>query len=407
MSQIDTVKNSNAPDQIYYDICVSNFQSNATAPLPFTFNESRTIPYINLPEDYHLSILRFSIDSGTLPVFIPSIQPNQADPNLTIYSVSLSWEDPVSGVTFDFQQFIEWIPQDTSIEVPLAPSLTFNGLQLNNTGYYNCYSYSWLCFIVYEALQQCTVGLEAAINAAGVVIYPDLTYSPVLNWDSSSNRGVIYANADVYDLNAAFLVLPPVNLYFNAPLYGLFGSFPSRYLGYGQPNGKDFRILITDIGGANVLKLIPPQLPPVAPAVIITYFAIATFQETSTTSAITPIQGIVFTSNTLPIQPNQVSTPVNLQNNLQLGFVGNNAASANIITDLISDSGLYTPNLVYQPSAQYRLVTLYGNAPLTNLDISVFYRLRNGSLVPFRLQSGGTLSMKIAFLKKSSYRGKL
>lgn len=406
MSQFDTVKNGVQPDQIYYDVTVSNFQSNLVAPTAFVFNESRTIPFVGVPQDYYLSILRFSIDSGTMPVFIPSITPNSVDPNLTIYSVSMSWLDPVSGVEFNFQQFIDYIPQDLSIDVPLAPSQTFNGLQINDTGYYNVYSYSWLCYIIYVALQQCTAGLEAAIVAAGVVLYPNFTYSPVLNWDSSSNRAVLYADAQVYDLNAGFLPVPAVNLYFNAPLFGLFGSFPSRYLGYGQPFGQDHRILIVDIGGTNVSPLIPPQAPPVPPAEYFNYLAIATFQETSTTSSITPIQAIVFTSTTLPVQASQVSTPVVLQNNQQLGFFGNNAASANIITDLISDTGIYQPNLVYQPSSQYRLITLYGNSPLSNLDISVFYRLRNGSLVPFKLQSGGTLSMKISFLKKSAYYGK-
>jgi diketogulonate reductase-like aldo/keto reductase len=225
----------------------------------------------------------------------------------------------------------------------------------------------------------------------------------------STKQERIVENANVFDLNSAFLPYQAVNIYFNAPLYGLFSSFPARYLGYGQPFGKDFRILVTDIGGTNISPLIPPQVapPPLpAPQVFVNYLAIATFQETSTTSAITPIQAIVFTSTTLPVQASQVSTPVVLQNNQQLGFAGNNAASANIITDLISDTGIYQPNLVYLPSSQYRLVTLYGNSPLSNLDISVFYRLRNGSLVPFRLQSGGTLSMKISFLKKATYYGK-
>jgi hypothetical protein len=406
MSQLDTIKNSIAAEQIYFDITVSNFQSNTVAPQAFNFNESRTIPFVACPQDYFLSILRFSIDSGTLPVFIPSIQPNSANPNLTIYSVSMSWLDAVSGVTFNYQQFIEWIPQDLSIAVPVAPLNTYNGLQLNDSGYYNCYSYTWLCYVIYEALQQCTVGLEALIQAGGVAIYPDFTYSPVMNWDSSSNRAVLYANSEVFDLNSAFLTLDPVNIYFNAPLFGLFGSFPSRYLGYGQLYGKDFRILITDVGGTNISPLYPPQIV-IPPASQVSYFAIATYQETSTTSAITPIQAIVFTSTTLPIQANQVSTPVVLQNNQQLGFIGNNAASANIITDIISDTGVYIPNLVYQPSAQYRLITLYGNAPLSNLDISVFFRLRNGSLIPFKLQSGGSLTMKLAFIKKNSYVGKL
>jgi len=89
-----------------------------------------------------------------------------------------------------------------------------------------------------------------------------------------------------------------------------------------------------------------------------------------------------------------------LNDTQQIGFQGNNANIANIITDLVSETGAYRPSLVYTPNAQYRLVTLNGNRPLTNLDVQIFYRLRNSELVPFRLASGGSVTLKIAFLKK-------
>jgi hypothetical protein len=79
-----------------------------------------------------------------------------------------------------------------------------------------------------------------------------------------------------------------------------------------------------------------------------------------------------------------------------------NNATANIITDLVSDTGEYKPNLVYLPTAQYRYITLFGNTPLVNLDIQIFYKLRDGTLVPFRLTSGGTVTVKLAFIKKGS-----
>ena len=130
---------------------------------------------------------------------------------------------------------------------------------------------------------------------------------------------------------------------------------------------------------------------------------IQTFQEWSTVSAISPIQAIVFTSNTLPVESNQVSTPIVLSDNASLPYSNNNnSATIPIITDLVSDSGEYTGNIVYTPTAEYRLLTLYGNSPLFNIDLNIFYRIRNGSLVPFKLQSGGTVTLKLAFLKKST-----
>ena len=405
MSQLNTAKNDINPDQIYYDVTVSNFQSSTTNPNPFYFNDSRTVPFINKPEDYYLSILRFTVDTGTVPVFLPSIQPNQSDKDLTIYSVSMNWTDTTTGIVYSAQEYIKWQPQDTSVEEPSDPLNTFNGLQNNNTGYYNCYSYTWLCYLVFTALKAVSAKMEVLTN--GLPNQPNFTYSPIFNWDSTSQKAIIYANTETYDLNDAFYPagFSAVNIYFNAPMYGLFNSFPARYLGTGTPFGCDYRILIVDVGGVNSQLIIPPQITPVGDDPYIQYMAITCFQETATTANISPIMALVFTSNTLPIQTNQISTPLVYNNNQIIDYAGNNSATANIITDLVSDTGTYSPNLVYSPSAEYRLITMYGNAPLTNLDISIFYKIRSGALIPFRLQSGGSVTMKLSFLKKSSRKG--
>jgi len=397
MSQLDERLNKTFPDNIYYDIVVSNFQSSLVDPNPFYFNDTRTTPFIQKPEDYLLSILRFTIDTGTIPIFIPSIQPNSVDENLTIYSLSMSWTDVNSGITYQAQEYIEWQPQDLSAEVPPPPSQTTNGLQINDRGYYNCYSYQWLCYLVYVASQAVTAQMEILTN--GLPNQPDFTYAPVFNWDSTNQRCVMSANVDTYDLNDAFYPVgfSPVSIYMNNPLYALFSSFPARYLGYGQPFGSDYRILVINVGGTNIQTLIPPQ--PAVPGNV-SYEAINVYQESSTTASISPILGIVFTTNTLPILANQISTPLVYNNNQILDYAGNNSATANIVTDLVSDSGTYSPNLVYTPSAEFRRITMFGNSPLVNLDLNIFYKLRNGSLQPFRLQSGGSVTMKILFEKK-------
>jgi hypothetical protein len=126
------------------------------------------------------------------------------------------------------------------------------------------------------------------------------------------------------------------------------------------------------------------------------------YQEYPTIENWSPILAIVFVSNTLPIEPNNVSTPVVYNNNNQIVLGGNNADTANIITDLVSDTGNYRPALVYLPSSQYRYITLYGNRPLYNLDLSIFYRIKTGQLIPFTLNSGGSVTVKFAFIKKTS-----
>jgi hypothetical protein len=49
---------------------------------------------------------------------------------------------------------------------------------------------------------------------------------------------------------------------------------------------------------------------------------------------------------------------------------------------------------------------LYGNRPLFNIDLNIFWRNKFGQLIPFEINSGECVTMKVAFLKKSAYIGK-
>ena len=73
------------PNNIYYDITLTNNISSSS--IQASYNETRPIPIIKDTTDYNLSIIRFSLDTTTLPVFCPSIQINQSDVNLTNYSI--------------------------------------------------------------------------------------------------------------------------------------------------------------------------------------------------------------------------------------------------------------------------------------------------------------------------------
>jgi hypothetical protein len=399
MSQLNVVKNSVSSDQIYYDITVTNTQSTTTNPPVFYYNESRTIPFINNPQDYYLSILRFTIDTGTLPVFIPIIKTNQSNVNATIYSVTLAFTTTALGY-YEKQVFVEWIPQDTNAIVPSAPNVTSDKQQDNSTGYYNCYSYSYWTSLVYKAFYLAFDDLDThfAGDPEWIAQFP-----PIINWDTTNGQGVMYAEVAAYNFNPLYPLIPnpylnPVKIYMNAPLYSLYGSLPARVLGYeGVTGGKNFQIEVVDIGGTNYQPITIPNTSPAQ-----TYDAIVMYQEYSTVSNWTPIVAMVFVSNTLPITPNQVSTPLVFNENSQVVFGGNNSNTANIVTDLVSNNGLYKSFLVYEPAAQYRMITLNGNRPLFNLDLQVFWRDRFGGLHPVRIPSGGSVTMKIAFLKKGS-----
>ena len=121
-------------------------------------------------------------------------------------------------------------------------------------------------------------------------------------------------------------------------------------------------------------------------------------QELSTIDTWCPINGIVFTTNTLPIVINQYTSNVTLNSDRPNPEAG--ADFALIITDLQTNQQGYKPNLLYTPTAEYRRVDMTGNLGLTNIDIRVFWRAKTGQLIPMKLGCGVTASIKLLFQKK-------
>ena len=376
-------------DKIYYDITVSNISSVEAPPPILYFNETRNNPFILNPESYYLSIVRFTLDTTTLPVIQPTIQPNQPTRDLTLYSFTLSWTNPVAPFQeFNYQQFIIYQPQNLGALVPSPPSQTNTKLQNNETGYYDVYSTQYWIYLVNTALVQAYTGLNALVVGAGLVL--PSPNAPVMTWVNESDIAVL--NADNAGYNDS--VSNHIEIYMNSNMFQLFSSFPVIIYGLDSlALGKNVRIATTSLGGSNLI-----QYPPVSP----TYTAIQIIQEYTTTPVWTPITSIVFTSNTLPIIPNQVSAPLLFLNGSKFSSGGNNSNISQIITDFVGADGNYKPSITYLPTAQYRLVSLMGNTPIYNLDVEVYYKNRVGELVPFRLSSGSTATIKILFTRKGT-----
>ena len=382
--------NISTPDKIYYDIQISNIDDIDTLPPVLNFIETRNNPFLYESDKYYMSIIRFSLETPNLPVFIPTIQPApNTDINLTIYSVTLQWSNP-KNVTqiFTSQQFIRYTPQSNIATLPPNPTQTENGLQYNAGSYYNIYNYQYFIYLINNAFSSAYQELLTQITDAGLVL--PSTHSPILSWDTGNNTAIL--NCDI--LGYSTTSTNYIKIFFNTAIAQLFSSFPVLITSASSFLGLNTQIITDSYNNANVI-----QYPPYNP----TYDAIQVFQEFSTIALWSPITSIVFTSNTLPIVSNQVSTPVIYNNGNQLGSNGNNALISQVITDFISNEGIYKPNLVYEPTAQYRYIELLSNRPLNTFDLQVYWKDRQGILIPFYLSSGCTATIKVLFTKKSSF----
>jgi hypothetical protein len=302
----------------------------------------------------------------------------------------------VYGQLVVHQEYLQFNHKDKSAVVPPPPTQTWNKQPDFSTGYYNIYNFDFFIYNVNLTIIACFDNLKAKVLAIDPMAFLPPN-RPFMTWDTSNDRAVITAESQYYDQSPQNNT-PIINMYMNPPMYNLFSSFPVVIYGYeGVTLGRNFLLGMTNVGTLNQVTITVPYSNPV-----ISYNAIQTFQEYSTVSAWSPIQAIVFTSNTLPVLPNNVSPPVIYENETVVTTPSNNTATANIITDIVSNTGIYPPSILYEPSAQYRFITLFGNSPLTNIDLQIFYRLRDGSLVPFVLSSGATVSVKLGFFKKKT-----
>ena len=379
------------PDLLYYDIQIANLENQNSAPPVLTFIETRNNPFIYDTDQYQMSVIRFVLDTPNLPVFIPTIQPApNADIDLTIYSVSLQWTNPANpSQVFTQQTYIRYIPQSLVAQVPPPPSITENGLQYNLGQYYYIYNYQYFVFLINNAFISCFNALNAQVVGASLVL--PTSHPPVMSFDTMTNTAII--NCDLLGYNTAN-PSGQIGIFFNTPLSVLFSSFPVKLLSVVSNLGLNSQIITNSFQLSNVI-----QYPPFAPV----YSAIQVFQEFSTITMWCPVSSIVFTSQTLPLVSNQISTPVIYNQGSTLGSNGNNSLITQTITDFVANDAQYKPQLVYVPQAEYRMLELMSNRPLNTVDISVFWKDKTGALIPFYLASGATATIKILFRKKPQF----
>lgn len=364
------------PYHIYYDLdIINNDTTGQNPPQPLRFVEVRNNPYLMAPENYYLSVARFSLQTPSLPVWIPSAQIGQNDPDLLIYSFTLKYK------TYEYQQYVRYVPSDLSQPLP-APPITFQDLE---TAYYFVYTYQQAISMFNTALTSAVTGLNALVVAGGDAL--PSTNPPFFEFDPQALLCILNADEAGY----SDTLTNPIQIFCNAPCFTLFSTFQAIYYGYNNiTNGKNFKLIVKNINGTNELTL-----P--------TYTALQMYQEESTAALWCPINSIVFTTALVPILPELIGVPKVFNSDSDLFNTGNNSNISNILTDFIvpfEPGNTYKPNIVYTPNGEYRLMDMQGNSPLSSIELSVYWKDVFGTLHPFYLNSGCSSSIKLMFRRK-------
>ena len=349
---------------------------------------------------------------------------------------------------------VTWEP---SAAYPIPPIASLTGKNTVTFPYYYCNSYEYFVNLVNKALmtasadnynylwtQYWSTASDALKSVFFDAAYKSFPTPPFLDWNASALSADLYVNQcynNSYNNNA----VPPItwagsvgtmerpapftfNVAMNASLYALFSSFPATETILTTTTGTKEKFYVLDITSTGFPMTLPnPTInktlyssyifntliyststflytinPGTVPAFTTPYTYANQFikqsQELSTIDVWCPVNSIVFTTNTLPIVVNQFSANATINSERMSSETG--ADFALIITDLQTNQQGYKPNVLYTPTAEYRRIDMTGNNGLTNIDIRVFWRAKTGQLIPFKLSSGASTSIKLLFQKK-------
>ena len=400
-------------NHIYYNISVQDNNSGTgtvvdgvPTELPtndreliYTFNEARAQPYLSRPEDYFLSVVRFTLDSPNLPVFIPVPVVGQADVDKLIYTVTIRGTDGKA-----YQRAVMWIPDLKLVPKPAGP--VTNALISPPNSYYYSYSYQHFIDLVNYALGLCYVSYN--------IDHPDkqIDYPPYVYYDATTRLFQLAGSVEYFrtDSKGEPLGVNSVNIFFNVPLLNLMSSLPASYVANTvlDQNGKivlqaDYKMILST-GSNKPGNDAQPYITNVRLNTFYNIYDVYAIQEYETLSLWSPVTGIIFKTTLLSTAPENMATPVVYQNdNRNINAGKQNAEVLNILVDYydVKKQGTtYKPYIFYEPTGEYKLTDLYGKQPVNSIDIQVYWRDSFGNLVPFYLSVGATSTIKILFRKK-------
>lgn len=347
-------------DNYYYNAVVDNdtLITGNHRPIPFIFKETEAQTIIYEPKDFYLSVIRFQIPGNLIPLFF-NVGYNGPDPNKTFRSVTLTL-----GAS-NQQVFLQYVPQDLTIPVPTAP------INQYNIEYYAIRSYQQIVDQINVALNTAFLALPPPVLVPALAA-PYMTYNP---------------ETQLFSLNVdQRFVAQGIHIFMNTDMYQLFlPTFDTVLNGYDQALGKDVEILIKDnknntfsSGGINYYEM---------------------KQESRSINNIAQFRSLILTINNVPIR--YESIPASSQSNsVQSNFLP-------ILTDFIpalsNTANEYQTQIVYYPTAEYRLVDLVGNTPIKQMEIRAFWGDKYENLFPIMIPAHEKGSVKILFRNRKLY----
>jgi len=356
-------------DHVYLNLQIENesYTSAKDADLYKAFGE----PIINNPSLFHTSLIKAEIPTSYVPLF-----------NWSSYcSNPLS---PVSEISISYTY--RPIPANPPVAT-FTRFLTFPTLQFVPNGPNPIYHIDQLVAIVNTTFTL----LYTDITTAYPALIPALGGPPVLVYNPPLQVFAVQYPTG-FTSNVANPSWAGVEVYFNAVMYNFFDTMPYIEFVNNAPQLR-FRMKIDEVftlGSSNRvnrtgLGTIPAPEPPTTG---LNYYSM--IQETSSLTAIYSVSSIIF-SSTLPLVPEYLTSAT----------VSGGVVQLPILAEVPTSPGDTAQRILYNPTAEFRLRNLSSNDPITNINIQVYYKDKNGALSRLIIPPRETLNLKILFRKKT------
>jgi hypothetical protein len=353
-------------NKVYYNVSITPEGRGGT---PAEYFETRTTPIFDgPPSDYNLSVVRFSIPTGYVPIQIIPIDITQPDINQTTYSITLEWSGNI------YQEFVIW---ETQFPTSLAPTVITQYGDERYLKYYSLYSIDYLFNLVNEAYIR---AFDKLVLDGAPIIAP-----PFIDLDNTNYLVSIYV-PESYVTN-------DVKVYHNEFFNRNFvNSFSAKY-----PNlslGREVEIQTKNVAlNADIL-----QYPPYPQRI---YLEMR--QLFSTTQSMSSFDSLVITSRSIPITTEWItSQSKRFEGDPQANQAIKGSGFLNILQDFKIDQskGWELGNvIIYNPTAEYRRITLKGNSPIEHIDVQVFWKDNFDNLHILEIPEHKILSIKMLFEK--------
>jgi hypothetical protein len=303
-----------------------------------------------------MAIDKFKIPLTNVPIFF--FNSSKSGGNYNYYSLELSYNGIYSGRTY-------------------VQYTTSSSLSPSNPDYYRVYDFNAFIQMINTTLS------TAFTNLGGLITLPVGSVAPFLAIDENHVMS-LYAQKGKYDTNN--ISITPIKIYMNNTLWNFTVGISADVIGSliaGATNGRDVVFNVWD-KKINTVSLSS-----------VDYLKMASEYGAQTVIRWNICNGVLFTSSTIPVAPE------NLPNSGSDKNLNSRSIVANF--DLI-----YTPEEPKPLTAQYVLqspykkINLINNIPLNNIDIAVYWYDNNNNTYPLTLYLNESVPMRFVFISKKS-----